>query len=91
MILTFCPRHTSTVSQVGLITCETMCIRIMTRRDIPLLQRIETINQERGSNASVRRSVVSVTGASVSLKWMKNQNKCDTSDFYKLPLHDDTG
>ena len=51
----------------GTAFCGTVC----RQNDLSLLQRIETINQERGSNGDVEGSAVNVTVSSRSVKWMK--------------------
>ena len=72
---------------------------------LPLLQGIQAINHESGSTGDVEGSVVSATVPSVSVKWMKSRNRCDTTEtsFFctprfkacfhpssKRPLHNNT-
>ena len=79
----FRPRYqTLIVRQVGLNTCETVCIGKMIRRGhASLLQGTQTVNQGRGGKRDVEGNVVSVTVPSVPAKWMKHRNKCGTIEM----------
>ena len=41
----------------------------------------QTIHQERGSSGDAAGSVMSVTVPSITVKWMKNGSKCDTTEM----------
>ena len=70
-----------TVRQVRLMTCKSVRIGKGPDVVISLLQGIDTISQERGSHGDAQGSVVSAPVPSVSVKWMKNQNKSDTTEI----------
>ena len=59
--------------------CEIVCIGKLTRRGHSACAKKKTINLERGSIADVEESVVNAAVPSVSVTWMTNQNRCDTT------------
>ena len=60
------------------MTCENR-VPIGKMARLSLLLGESTTNQKRGKNGNADGSVASETVPSVSVKWMKNRNTCDTT------------
>ena len=54
----------------------------MTGRGHAAFAGITDVRSVNGSNGDAERSVESVIVPSISAKWMKNRNKCDTTEIF---------